>query len=252
MAARLLAWAVCTRRELPPNCECQVRAVGRDLPDWLPKPKIEIARSIRDPDAEPIGADLAVAASDVGREQRPLDGDRAVEVHETPDRALETAEHLGRAAIERGETTKAWSLGPHLFDHLRHEAGEPAAICHSPPLDECGRLLDQPRIWQPTRIGLYLELKREPGRLEDIKNLLQRRDRLVDRVLQPQPGESLQAVVRYGAAPIGCPLEERVVDDDDFTVLGEVQVELDGIDAERRRLAEAAETVLGPQVAASA
>src|SRR4051794_26292752 len=64
-------------------------------------------------------------------------------------------------------------------------------------------------------------------------------------------GESLEAVVRYGAAPIGGPLEEGVVDNDDFAVPGEVQVKLDGIDAQRRRLAKAAETVLSPQVAAS-
>src|SRR5207253_6362856 len=75
---------------------------------------------------------------------------------------------------------------------------------------------------------------------------------LLDRVLEPQPGECLEAVVRYGTASVRRSVEERVMNHDDLAVPRKVQVELDRIDLEPRGVAEADEAVLGPQIARSA
>src|SRR5207237_9902721 len=69
---------------------------------------------------------------------------------------------------------------------------------------------------------------------------------------QPRAPQLSGRARAHAAEPVGRAPEGGVVDDGKRAVGGEVDVELDEVGAESQRLAEAAQTVLGPETRAAA
>src|SRR2546422_414050 len=105
------------------------------------------------------------------------------------------------------------------------------------------------------RVDLDLEQELGARGSEQIQQLSQCRHPLVagpaGTVLEPRRRHVGGREVDHGAAPRRGAVEGGIVNDDDLTVRGQVDVRLDGIDAEAQRVAEGEQAVLRPQVGAA-
>ena len=85
--------------------QSNIRPVGRDLADRAGEPPRDVVGVVGDPGAEEFAADPAQAEFEAVGQQSLLDRDHAVaDDGEAVERRRQTAEQLGRAAVERAST----------------------------------------------------------------------------------------------------------------------------------------------------
>src|SRR5262249_40527462 len=128
-------------------------------------------------------------------------------------------------------------------------------VRHSAAPQQGERLLLDPGI--PPAAGVDLDLEQELGALgsEQIEELSQSRHALVARpprtIFESRRRHVARRELADRPAGRGGAIERGIVDDDDLPVGGQMDVRLDGIDAQTQRVAEREQAVLGPQLGAA-
>ena len=101
-------------------------------------------------------------------------------------------------------------------------------------------------IGHAARASLHLQAQDDPGRPEDLDDLVEQQHALAAAAFQDEPGEFGPVMLADGAGAIGGPLQGGVVDHHQPAVARWMDVEFDLLDRQLRGLLEGEAAVLGP------